>query len=317
MIRRTLTYLFMAVLVTAVFIACSKEDDNPFDDVEQPTSNPSVGSIPSSNFAYLHQKIFRPTCANSGCHDGSFEPRFNTVASTYNSLVWHEGISNDPNNTYTYRVLPGNASLSLLYARMTLFLPNSSGVMPLELDSGSDWLSNEAQYIQAVEDWINGGALDMFGNAPSIGNLEPQVNGFLAFPNNNTTTPYLRSSGVGVLPIEVPAQAIDLWFSIEDDSTTNANISYNKIKVSTEPYDFTSVPELDLITGNSIIAEDFTGALVTFDRKADVDFSSYPVGTYLYVRSYFDDGDHSNPTEIPSDGTGSPMRDYFTILIVP
>jgi hypothetical protein len=312
-----LKYLFGGLLICALLLACAKEDDNPFDSIDQGTSNPPVSNIPSTNFAYLHQKIFRPTCANSGCHDGTFEPEFRTIASAYNSLVWHEGISNDPSNTYTYRVLPGDANLSLLYARMTIFLPNSSGVMPLELDTGSDWLANEAQYIQAVEDWINGGALDMFGNAPTVGNLEPQVTGFLAFPDNNSTQPFPRSTGVGVLPIEVPAQTTDLWFSIEDDTTPNASISYNKMKISTDAFDFTSVPEINLNTGSSISAAGFMGNPIMFDRKADVDLSSYPVGTYLYVRAYFEDGDHSNPTEIPSDGTGSPMRDYFTLLVVP
>ena len=32
---------------------------------------------------------------------------------------------------------------------------------------------------------------------------------------------------------------------------------------------------------------------------------------------YLDDGDHNALTEIPNDGTTSPMRDYFTLLIVP
>ena len=317
MTNRTSTYLLLIAFGALTVLSCSKDDDNPYDAIEYPSPNPDLEDIPQNNFAYLHQKIFRPTCANSGCHDGTFEPEFRTISSTYNSLVLQPAISNDLNNTYTYRVQPEDANLSLLYGRLTIFLPNSSGIMPLEVDQGSDWLENETQYIQAVESWINGGALDMFGNAPGVGNLEPQVNGFLAFPNGNTTTPYSRSVGVGVLPIEVPADNIDLWISIDDDSTGNGNIGYNKLKISTDAFDFDGLPEIDLQTGNTINAEDFTGATIPFDRKADVDLSVYTEGTYLYCRVYLDDGDHSGPTEIPNDGTTSPMRDYFTLLIVP
>jgi len=315
--NRASTYLFFIAFGALTVLSCSKDDDNPYDAIEYPSPNPDPEDIPQNNFAYLHQKIFRPTCANSGCHDGTFEPEFRTISSAYNSLVLQPAISNDLNNTYTYRVQPGDADLSLLFARLTLFLPNSSGVMPLEIDQGSDWLENETQYIEAVESWINGGALDMFGNVPGTGNLEPQVNGFLAFPNGNTTAPYTRTVGVGVLPIEVPADNIDLWLSIDDDSTGNGNISYNKLKISTDAFDFDGLPEIDLQTGNSINAEDFTGATIPFDRKADVDLSAYSEGTYLYCRVYLDDGDHNGPTEIPNDGTTSPMRDYFTLLIVP
>lgn len=35
----------------------------------------------------LHAGLFKPTCANSGCHDGNFEPDFRTVESSYYSLV--------------------------------------------------------------------------------------------------------------------------------------------------------------------------------------------------------------------------------------
>ena len=36
-----------------------------------------------------------PTCANSGCHDGTFEPDFRTVGSSWNTLVNHPVIAND------------------------------------------------------------------------------------------------------------------------------------------------------------------------------------------------------------------------------
>jgi hypothetical protein len=99
-------------IITAVVLltACAKENENPFADLQHNSPNPSVESIPQDNFAWLHQRIFRPTCAASGCHDGTFEPEFRTISSAYNSLVLHPVIANDPSNSFEYRVVPGDAN---------------------------------------------------------------------------------------------------------------------------------------------------------------------------------------------------------------
>ena len=138
---------------------CKKESDNPFENAK----NDGVGNndtiiIPADNFAYLHERIFKPTCANSGCHDGSFEPDFRTVSSSYNTLVNQQCIINDANNSYEFRVKPGAPENSLIIARLTSFIPNSSGVMPLEVDPDSDWKEKKEEYIQNIKDWIKKGA---------------------------------------------------------------------------------------------------------------------------------------------------------------
>lgn len=309
----------LVVGLGALFLlaTCQKDEENPYANLTWPTEIPNPETLPQNNFAWLHQKIFRPVCANSGCHDGTFEPEYRTISSTYNSLVYQPAISNDSAYTYTYRVLPGDADHSLLYARLTINIPNTSGIMPLEVDGESDWFANETLYIQKIHDWIEGGALDMFGNAPSLGNLEPQVSGFLAFPPGNTTTPYPRGTDPGVQPIEVPAAGVDLWFEFDDDSTAAASLAYNKIKVSTSQFDFDAAPEQDLVISGPILALNFSNTAGSFTHKASVDLSGYAVGSYLFVRAYVNDGDHAANTEIPSDGTGEPMLSYFTLLIVP
>ena len=225
-------------------------------------------------------------------------------------------ISNDAGLTYTYRVLPGNVSLSLLHARLTTFIPNTSGQMPLEYDPMGDWAANSTYYIQQIDDWINAGAKDMFGNSPTLGNLEPQVTGMMAFPAGNTTLPYPRGTGSGVQPIEVPAAGVDLWFSISDDSTAANAITYNKLKISTQQFDFSSVPEQDLVISGPINGLDFSNASTTFTHKAALSLGAYPVGSYLFVRVYINDGDHTVNTEIPDSGTGAPMLSSFTLLFV-
>lgn len=304
-------------IIVLLLAACKKEEDNPYEGLTYPSEIPNPENLPPDNFAWLHQKIFRPTCANSGCHDGTFEPEYRTISSTYNSLVYHPVISNDSLGTYTYRVLPGDADHSLLYARLTIAIPNTSGMMPLEVDGGSDWYDNDTYYIQKIRDWIEAGAKDMFGNAPSLGNLEPQVSGFLAFPAGNTTDPYPRGSDPGVQPIEVPAGNVDLWFEFDDDSTAAISLTYNKVKVSTSQFDFDAAPEQDLLISGPIIALNFSNTAGTFTHKAALNLGGYSVGTYLFVRAYVNDGDHPSNTEVPSDGTGEPMLSYFTLLIVP
>lgn len=298
-----------------VLVACKKEE-NPFAQLEHSSPVPPSEAVPEGNFAWLHQRIFRPVCANSGCHDGTFEPEFRTVGSAYNSLVYAPVIANDPGNTFTYRVLPGNAQMSFLHARLTTFVPNTSGMMPLETD-GPDWPQNEQQYINAITAWIQSGAPNMFGQPPSLGNLEPQVNGFLVYPAGNTSDPFPRGADPGVQPVEVPAAGVDLWFAFTDDQTGAADLGYNKVKIATSVLGFATVPELQLESGSSLTGPDFAGSSAAFTHRTTVDLSGYPSGTQLFVRVYVDDGDHDGPTEVPNDGTGPPMLDYFTLRIMP
>lgn len=309
--RATITIAFILL----AFTACKKEE-NPFEQLEHTTPNPPGEALPEGNFAWLHQRIFSPVCANSGCHDGTFEPDFRSIGSAYNSLVYAPVISNDQGNSFTYRVLPGNVQMSFLHERLTTFVPNTSGIMPLETD-GPDWPQHEQLYLNAIASWIQNGAPNMFGQPPSLGNLEPQVTGFLVLPAGNTGSPYPRGQGEGVQPIEVPAANVDLWFALTDDETATADLAYNKVKIATSVLGFATVPELALSTGASMNGPEFSGSNSLFTHKVSFDLSSYASGTQLFVRVYVDDGDHDGPTEVPNDGTGSPMLDYFTLRITP
>lgn len=306
---------YLLALIVLAFIGCKKEE-NPFDQLEHSSPNPPSEALPPDNFAWLHQRIFRPVCANSGCHDGTFEPEFRSIGSAYNSLVFAPVIANDPGNTFTYRVLPGNAQMSFLHERLTTFVPNTSGIMPLETD-GPDWPQNHQLYIDAITSWIQNGAPNMFGQPPSLGNLEPQVTGFLVLPAGNTSSPYPRGTDPGVQPIEVPAANVDLWFAFTDDETASSGLSYNKVKVASSVLGFATVPEVTVTTGPTMSGPEFSGGSTTFTHKASLDLSTYSSGTLLFVRVYVEDGDHDGPTEVPNDGTGSPMLDYFTLKIVP
>lgn len=312
--------LFILCLVTAGIISISscKKDPfvNPYDNpllYVQP-SNPNPDNLSPTNFAYLHAKIFKPTCANSGCHDGTFSPDYRTLSSAYNTLVYQKPVNTD-NGAYRYRVHPFKADSSILYHRLTV--PMGSGLMPLVVDPGSDWTGKKNEYILNIKNWINAGAKDMFGNYPQVGNKQPQITGFYAFPVGNTTTPYPRASG-NIVPIEVPMNStIDLWFLIEDDSTPVQNITYKICKRSTSLNNFSTATSTTMnYIPNGLTAADFSGTPAQFTHKSTIPISGLASGTYLYIRAYIDDGSQGGPTEIPNAGTGDFMSGYFAIKII-
>lgn len=316
-------FLFFAVVF---FTACKKDNYvNPYDDpsLKPPTQNPDLGSLSPGNFAYLHYKIFKPTCANSGCHDGTFPPDFRTISSTYNTLVYQPPIksilSASQTNPYKYRVWPSNADSSVLYKRL-IFTDILAEQMPLSAsgDPFPYWTGHEAEYTQAVKSWINAGALDMFGNAPSLGNKQPQVTGLLGF-NSGSISGSFNRAGTQYPPLEVPAGVnIDIWFLISDDATPNSALSYNKVKVSRHMYDTTGAQTLPLnyYTGsNPATGPDFSGAGSTFTHYVTINTTGYTSGTIIYLRVYVDDNSQGAPTEIPNAGSDAIMMGYFALKV--
>jgi hypothetical protein len=317
-IKRKITILISCIVLSIVAITSCKKDKfiNPYDDpaLKAPATNPDAANLSPSNFAYLHAKLFKPTCANSGCHDGTFPPEFRTINSAYNTLVYQKPINTD-NGIFRYRVYPYKADSSILFHRLNV--PLGSGLMPLVIDPQSDWTTKKDEYILDIKNWINAGAKDMFGNYPQHGNKQPQITGFLAFPAGNTSTPFARASG-NIVPIEVPANSsVDLWFLIKDDSTSSANLTSSICKVSTSFDNFNTATNLTLSYNSSgITANDFTESASQFTHKTTFNTAGFPSGTYLYIKTFIDDGSQSVPTEIPNAGTSDIMSGYFALKIL-
>lgn len=168
--------------LVVVLAACKKSSSpaNPFDDPKNqpPASNNNDTLLPLDNFAGLHQRIFKPTCSNSGCHDGTFEPDFRTIESSYATMVNQPIIKNNPSGTFQLRVVPGNANASVLHERVVRDIDGISGIMPLSVDPNSDWPAKKTEYIAAIVTWINAGARDMFGNPPTNGPANPRISGW-------------------------------------------------------------------------------------------------------------------------------------------
>ena len=319
--RREMKRVIGILVIIGLIAACSKEEEpasraNPFNDPSllppEDTTTPVL--LDSGSFEYLYANVFKVTCANSGCHDGNFEPDFRTIYSSYNSLVNHLGISNDVQNSYTYRVEPNNSAKSLMYARLTIDIPNTSGKMPAAIDPGSDWSEKGPTYIELIKNWIDDGAPDAFGNRPTSINANPQVVGFMAFNSGSTTNPLVRFGG-GLSPLSIPNTPIDVWFSFADDQTDVTNFKLTQLKSSYELFDFDEGTIYPLNSATPISGSDFWNNTVNFTHKATISFPTDTVGSYIFLRTYLQDDMQIDTTENPNFGTNDILRSYFTLKV--
>ncbi len=277
------------------------------------SDNDTLYFTDSTSFSALHNNIFSPTCANSGCHDGTFEPDFRTIESTYNSLVYHPVIKNDLNNSFSFRVDPGNSIKSVLYHRLIVDIDGISGIMPLE--SEDHWNDNKGVYINNIKDWIDDGAKDIFGNSPMPPNDIPLAKGMVVFNSGDTTNPISRGSDGSVL---VPNSliSVDLWISITDDFLFPNQLTYNKIKYSTSLFNFNALPAEDLVVlSNPISQLSFYNNIENYFHKYNFDLSSYNIGDVIYIKIFVKD--NVNPiTEIPNNGSPFVLIKHFSLTII-
>src|SRR6056297_2581 len=180
--RRYLTGLSLLALFFWGGCSDSEPPTNPFDDQtsNQDTVRFELTSAESSTIAGIYYNVFQPTCANVGCHDGTFEPDFRTLESAYNTLVYEVPIKND--GSYTDRVVPGSVETSVIMARLNNIL---SPPMPIQLEPDSDWFEYGDDYIEDIRTWIENGALDIMGQAPTVTDHPFKLEGIFVMQNDS------------------------------------------------------------------------------------------------------------------------------------
>ena len=306
------------ILFFVFLVICSscKEELNPFEfDDNTNSNNDTVYFTDPTSFSALHNNIFSTTCANSGCHDGTFEPDFRTIESSYNSLVYQPPIKNDLNNTFDYRVKPGNSLQSVLYHRLIVDIDGISGIMPLE--SEDDWDNNQEEYIQNIKDWIDQGAKDMFGNLPSLPNDIPIGRGMVAFNSGQTNNPLSRDASGSVL-VSNSLSSIDIWFSVIDDILLSYNLQHNKVKKSTSLFNFNVISAEDLEVFSTPVSQlgfFSNSSNEEYFHKYTLDLSSYNTGDIIYLKIYVQD-DVNPITEIPNNGSTFNFLRHFSLKII-
>ena len=295
--------------------SCTKGHVNPYDEIENPVEvNTDTVDLVATSIEGLHANVFKKTCANSGCHDGTFEPDFRTIESTYNNLVYHPIIKNDLQGTYEYRVMPNNANASLLIARLTFDIDNNSGVMPLAIEPDSDWLEKKDSYIQNIKDWINDGAKDVFGNNPNLANSLPQMQGAAGKAGAWLSR---DDGGQGAIEVAQSITNLELYIALNDEDTSPQNLTNNKIRFAKTLDGFMGVEEKTLEKLNSSIERvGFNGKTVQYYHKITINPKEMASkGETVFFRVYTKDD--TNPiTEIPSDGGANYIKKYFSFIIV-
>lgn len=273
------------------FVMCTTVEDpteNPFsnnDNTETPPGEPDPRTIQG-----LHKNIFAVKCANPTCHDGSFEPDFRTVESTYQTLVYHPVIKNTNDEAYTYRVVPNDHGASWLYERL-ITTDDVIGRMPLYAQPLTE------TELSWVRDWINDGAKDADGNVAVFPNQPPTVTGFALFNSQSQRIDTARMNGQ-ISPLILPNnEAVTMYVLVEDDSTSIQNLLVREGKFSGDEYDFS----------NAIVkqAQPFAGIAhgLTFNTN------EFTPGDTVWFRYYVKDPE--NPVvEFPNDQ--SPF--YFRII---
>lgn len=310
-------------LIFLIFLGCAKEElVNPYDDpnLGPPDNTDTINYFSDSlNFASLYHNVFSPYCANSGCHDGAFEPDFRTIESSYNTLVFQPVIKNDINTTYQYRVAPNNPDMSVLYIRLTEKIDPSSEIMPIDATYNPEhpWHNDKEVYIENIKDWINDGAKDMFGQEAVFPNKIPEKQGVVAYQEGQTTNSLSRLGVRGAIQIPSGLNSIDIWFSILDDNLTANQFSYTKVKFSDNLFDFAdqSAYNLEVFTNPHIAPGFYITDMVDYYLKITYDISNLAVGDEIFFKVYVDDNTNGI-VEIPNNGSSLELIKYFAFEVI-
>lgn len=256
----------------------------------------------------LHTGLFKPTCANSGCHDGNFEPDFRTVESTYYNLVAQPVIKLDTQGNFTTRVIPGNAKLSMLLHRMRVDLNGNSGIMPLSLEPNSNYPIEKDTWLARIGLWIDSGAKDWLGRKPPSIDFPPQLQGVQVFSNGSVLTRKSRYEAIEALA----GEALQLWFSLSDDKTPISNLTNMRINWSTDPNVFDPLNELPLVKGSVKtmpgLYRSSTDYMWYFDFNGS---STQPFGVYWFRITLNDAG--NKDFNLPNSNSMFFIKKYFAV----
>ncbi|HLF64798.1 MAG TPA: hypothetical protein VI603_13635 [Saprospiraceae bacterium] len=302
---------WIALLGFAMLLAgaCNEVDPvNPFDGqvVNQDTVRLEIINPEPNSFAGIYQNVLKPTCANVGCHDGTFEPDYRTLGSAYNTLVYQVPVKNDGN--YTYRVEPFKPQASVILARLNNLL---TPAMPIQIEPDSDWPEKKDIYIGNIQNWISNGAPDIMGNIRLINYPAPVLLGAGASQADLWMS---RDGGTGPLIMPVDASDIRFYFAFRHDVLMPEELQYNRIAFSTNPNAFDGSEEQELhILASPRIERGFYAEFVSYTHYIDINPMTEfdPEQEQWYFRVYVQD-DQNPVTEIPTDNGIFYIKSYMS-----
>jgi hypothetical protein len=289
--------LLCIVFGISLVFACQKdqpEPENPFgtSSAGKDTSNTNLNPV---SIAGLHKNIFSVRCSNPNCHDGTFEPDFRTVQSSYSTLVYKANKKNTSDSAFSYRVIPYDTSKSWLHERLTT---KGNDYMP------SNGVRLSSAEIGQINTWILNGAKDISGNVMAEPDNLPLVQYYAAFyppqtridtirqNNNDWSAPFYANKNTTIL----------IWQIAEDDKTAVENYTINQMKCS--------------------LSKDGFGSAKTYSGykfwEFQINTGDFAAGQVVYFRYYVSDGKHGSiATEFPNQSSESYFKTHNSFYIVP
>ncbi|MGB1317764.1 MAG: hypothetical protein ACPG5W_06140, partial [Flavobacteriales bacterium] len=229
---------------------------------------------------------------------------------SYNTLVFHDVVKNNPAGTYEYRVKPESLSESIMWLRLNEDIDGISGIMPLDAfyDPESEWNANKAEHLGNISTWIMNGALDMFGNAPGGNNQQPGIAGIYAEADGNAC------DLTGRINVPVGSQNVSVWFALSDLETQASNLEYNKVEMSgLIGFEDTASTWYDLqILSSPETHPSFLNEPVSYQHKFDFNTGTFEPDSIYYLRVYVKDPLQPDTTNIPQDGSQFYIKKQFS-----
>ena len=308
--------LMLGTVVVVVF-SCKKEEEevpiNPYDAVDYSVDTTSYDTLGKHTIEGIHKDIFQPKCGTPGCHDGSFEPNFTSVMSSYSSLVYHEVVKNNVEKSFTYRVVPGDPEMSVLYERITnCCFANTNDRMPQD-NIGVPLPDEDVARIKA---WIDEGAKDINGQTPAEPDKEPTYqfayciidSGFPGY----FSTPVLSETTNRVGGIAYESMLVDTNMGVvvvpdlSDDKTPLDSLKDGRVVLSYSKDDFSS----PILTSTAVWLPGANFWYCTFNT------AGIPDGSVVYMRYYVNDGQHAVDSEVPYNGSQDWLKLFWSFKVV-
>jgi len=300
-------FVYAYSLVAFLFVGCTKteEEVNPYDSVDYGTTSETDSVLDPASFAGLHKNIFSKKCANPGCHDGTFEPDFRTVQSSYSTLVYQNVNKStlDSLSFFTLRVIPNDYQKSFLFERL---VTQTSDYMP----SNSVRLS--AQEIDYVKTWIQNGARDMFGAAPVKPNLPPNILGYIAYNSSFVRIDTARVGGFFYNPFIVPANSTIYMPFLALDTADGASATDPSL-FTTHRFKFST--NKDNFSGATTVNAAWNVPLALNVWILTLNTSQWASGTTVYFRIYVNDGFQAVDMEFPRNSSLDYYKNNYAFIV--
>lgn len=289
-------------------VSCSKEQipANPYKGNPNDTNQLDTNQYDPYSIFSIHKDVLKPSCANSGCHDGNFEPDFRTVESSYYGLVNVKPIKTDFSNSFPARVLPSNSGKSMLLQRMTVDLNGNSGIMPLALEPNSTYNEHKVAYIQRITKWIDNGAADLMGNFPTSKNFPPQITGVAFFQGNNQ----LNRPGKYEAASAQSGSNTQIYIALSDDQLSQNQLNCT-INWSLDPDTFNPINEIAMEAGPEKTMNGLDGNPTKYWYNFDLNTTNRQVLDVLWIRISIKD--NAQKILIPNNNSMFPLKKYFAI----